>query len=187
MLHHFVFTPGALRRAENICARIPLGASPVMPQNVIRRLSLGDKAAFAEFCDAALDVLFGYIFACIGDRESAKRLVELVCVTAWQRREQICDGMGFNGFVWIMRIAREVLMHERRACFKLHPLVVAGDENADLRPIASLDSLEQELAVLRLCLHVTLDDVAEILGLSRARALVVQYDALMRANIALAA
>lgn len=187
MLSFFVLNPQALRRAELICAQIPVGESPRMPRNVIRRLSLGDVEAFATFCDPAVDALYKYAFMCTGHREHAEMFVTKFCLTAWERRDEISDGLGFNGFVWIMRIAREVLKRQRCADFQLHPLVVAGDETGELGRLATLTSGEQELAALRLCLNVTLDDTAAIMNLGRNHALMVQSNTLMRLRMRLAA
>lgn len=181
----FLFGPSRerLERAEASGAHVPSGTSPVLPRNVLARLSVGDSQAFADFCDPALDNLFMYTYARTGNTTLAEALVEQICLIAWESRAQIDGHADFNGYVWLMRIARSVLQREYGWRFRLHPNAVQPDGARELARFVGLSSREQELAVLRLWIGATLEDAAMIMDVPRNRAVVVQHTALVGAGL----
>lgn len=181
----FLFGPSRerLERAEAIGANVPSGTSPVLPRDVLARLSAGDNQAFADFCDPALDSLFMYTYARTGNKRLAEALVEQICLVAWELRRQIGSHTDFNGYIWLMRIARSVLQREYGWRFRLHPNAVRLDGARELARFAGLGSREQELAVLRLWIGATLEDAALIMDVPRDHAVIVQHTALVGAGL----
>ena len=143
---------------------------------VMARAASGDPDAFALLIQPLLGPAYRLAAVMLADRSAAEDAVQEAALKAWRKLDRLREGAPFGP--WFLGIVANQCGTARRGrWFRLirHPspeLLMASDEaaaDADLRrAIRGLKEGQRAAIVLHYYLDMPLDDVAQVLGLSRA-------------------
>jgi RNA polymerase sigma-70 factor, ECF subfamily len=149
-------------------------------EQLIRRTSLGDKAAFATLYARTAAQLFGVALRIIGRREEAEEILQEAFVAVWQRAGDYDTAKG-SAMGWLSTLVRYgAIDHVRRRAARpegrgvpdeaLLPFAVSGgtDQGAELaalqRCLGELDEQPRKAVLLAYLYGFTREEIAADLG-----------------------
>src|SRR5438067_5897295 len=77
------------------------------------RSRAGDTEAFGQLCERHAKLIFNYCFRRIGNRETARDMLQVVFLEAWRRRDK--ELAPDKVLPWLYGIATNVLRNQRRS------------------------------------------------------------------------
>jgi RNA polymerase sigma-70 factor (family 1) len=155
-------------------------------RELLLRIAAGEKQAFALLYNRHAPWLTRYIRLFTGDTPDTEELLQDVFVKVWNKKEQLPEIEQFEA--WLNRVTRNTVFNYLRALklrHQLHELdegasARAGSEQADdrlllqqyyiiaSRAIEKLPARRKQVFQLRLEQNLTLDEIANLLGISRS-------------------
>lgn len=155
-------------------------------RELLLRIAAGEKQAFALLYNRHAPWLTRYIRLFTGDTPDTEELLQDVFVKVWNKKEQLPEIEQFEA--WLNRVTRNTVFNYLRTLklrHQLHELdegasARAGSEQADdrlllqqyyiiaSRAIEKLPARRKQVFQLRLEQNLTLDEIANLLGISRS-------------------
>lgn len=83
-------------------------------ENLIARVAMGDRTAFARLYDRTSAKLFGVCLRVLNDRAEAEEVLQEVFVTVWNRADSYRIN-GYSPMTWLITITRNRAVDRRRA------------------------------------------------------------------------
>lgn len=153
-------------------------------KELLSRVTLGDRKAFAQLYSQYLNGLYRYIYLFTKSKVITEETVQNVFIKIWERREQLENITSFKAYLF--RAAKNNLMDEiRRNSIKAKVLCAVKPDFEDLVPqsdsrliyneflkithdaIALLPEKRKQIVEMRIDEDLSLDEIAERLSISK--------------------
>ena len=83
-------------------------------ENLIVRVAMGDRVAFARLYDRTSAKLFGVCLRVLDDRAEAEEVLQEVFVTVWNKADSYRIN-GYSPMTWLITVTRNRAVDRRRA------------------------------------------------------------------------
>jgi RNA polymerase sigma-70 factor (ECF subfamily) len=134
---------------------------------LLAKAKAGEAAAFGSLYDQNFNTIYSYVAFCTNHPEVAETVVKETFLCALKHITQACtDGQSYAA--WLVSVARGILCRRRLNSFP-SPCLHDGDSEetaAMLRAIKKLSPTQQEAFIMLHALHLSVADIAWILGMS---------------------
>lgn len=147
-------------------------------EELLRRAASGEDSAFEKVLAPTLRPALELAYVILGSPAAAEDAVQEAAVTAWRKRAKLKPELGFRG--WFLTIVANQCKTQRRSAWtrlvglsEEVPVVSMEQEPVDIDLVRALNTLsveERATLALHYYLDFRIDEVAAILGLSRAGA-----------------
>lgn len=163
---------------------VPLRSLAIDLDDLLRRVALGDEAAFESLYRAASPQLLGQLVRKVGARDVAEELLQEAFVLVWRNASRFDPALG-SAIGWMSVIARNVAIDRLRRQRHEAPRAELPDNPEELDRIAetaadplrlddarsiltcleALDETPRRAIVLSFCYGYTHDELAQAMGL----------------------
>jgi RNA polymerase sigma-70 factor, ECF subfamily len=148
--------------------------------DLVERARTGDRAAYEQLARANADRLYAIAYQITRDRDRANDAVQQALVEMWRDLPSLRDSARFDGWTYrlVTRACLQELRRRRRATVTVltaDEVLAGGDDPA--HDVAVRDQLDRALArlspdhraviVLRHLAGLSIDELAEVLGIPR--------------------